>query len=918
MTDILSIGASATMLNQKSLATVSNNIANLHTEGYSRQEAISLENNPSQYGVHYVGTGAYLGSVTRNYNAFVERNLSSSLNQLSSHVPMYDYTSQLVDSIASESSSLAPAFDKFFVIADKLSTQPFSTPMRLELMSAADFLSGRIRDLAQNLTKLDNESALELERTVSKANVLTSQLANINRELLKNSSIERQPMSVLDQRDKALKELSAFIGTEVTVKTNGQVDVRVKDSGALATLVAGDRSKALSVNLVSNRPGSQALVLDKYGDNTQLINLQGGSISCLASFRSDVLAPLMSKIEMMAASFISRVNNVNREGLTPGNEVGGDVFKVERRFNVTDTNNIPVTGTLVSQTRELSKEVNVSIAWLGENNWQITDLDNKTSQSMVAMMVGNSLALPSLGLAVQFGKSPVRGEAIIIKSDLSAAHGIKLAISDGGQFAFAEKYYVGQAATNQRTVETSLIPGVQLPVSGLAAVPVLSSFVSKNVPLTITTSSEKPALVVPEGASEFVVSFRPAVGSDAQLQVLTADFNHLLGADLSTNTGSIDAMRAAAFDAKSSYLNTSRRDASVGSFAYRGTTFFYGHKASGFAQAVDIPGVTGATGGTNVIAGGALKINGQVLTGPLALSAGESLSAQKVADWFNANVSAIAAADRPAVQATVVSVPVTDQRGNVMNDATTGVALSKNVVRFVGNQVQFSFSQTGKPSDLSVLGLDTGVYGSGAAAEKLLIYATATTNVETSLQINVPTNGMPNTSKGLNNPAVVSFSTINGLLHYDLKDQQGLLIARRRFDADAGVALPGMTLKFDRTPAAGDVFNVQVNANAFSDNRNLLKLIAVSDEKLLNNQTLQQYYLTTVNTVGNVKDIASMNKETAQIIYDHAVEQKSKVAGVNLDQEAADLIRFQQAYQASAQVIQASIKLFDTLLSTNR
>ena len=111
---------------------------------------------------------------------------------------------------------------------------------------------------------------------------------------------------------------------------------------------------------------------------------------------------------------------------------------------------------------------------------------------------------------------------------------------------------------------------------------------------------------------------------------------------------------------------------------------------------------------------------------------------------------------------------------------------------------------------------------------------------------------------------------------------------------------------------------MQVNANAASDNRNLLKLIAVSDEKLVNQQTLQQYYLTMVNTVGNVKDIASMNKETAQIIHDHAVDQKSKVAGVNLDQEAADLIRFQQAYQASAQVIQASIKLFDTLLNTSR
>jgi flagellar hook-associated protein 1 FlgK len=151
-----------------------------------------------------------------------------------------------------------------------------------------------------------------------------------------------------------------------------------------------------------------------------------------------------------------------------------------------------------------------------------------------------------------------------------------------------------------------------------------------------------------------------------------------------------------------------------------------------------------------------------------------------------------------------------------------------------------------------------------------------------------------------------------------LHDQNDLLIARRRFDESTGALLPGMSLQFDRSPVAGDVFDVRVNQNAASDNRNLLALISLRDGKLVNQQTLQEYYLSMVNTVGNVQSIASMNKETTQIIYEHAVSQKSQVSGVNLDQEAADLIRFQQAYQASAQIIQASIKLFDTLLNTSR
>jgi flagellar hook-associated protein FlgK len=916
MTDILSIGASATMLYQKSLATVSNNVANLHTEGYSRQEAISLESQPAEFGVHYVGTGAYLGSIKRNYDAFVERNLTSSLNQLSGHEVMLSYTSRLIDSISAESLALTPAIDRFFGVAEKLSNEPASAPQRADLLAAGDFLAGRVRDFARNLSTLDQESARDMESKVQQVNALTSQLAEVNRQLQKNSTLLKQPMTLLDQRDLVIKDLSALIGTDVKELPNGQLDVRVKDAGPLAILVSGDRAKALSVKLTADRPGFQTLVLDEYGDNRPLLKVPGGSLSGLTSFRSDVLAPLISQIDQLADRFVSSVNKVNRNGLTQDSKVGVDVFSIERRFTVTDGRNFPIAGTQVSTTRVLDEEVSLSVAWLGGDDWQVTNLKNQSSQTIVAKLVNNTLNIASAGISIRFGAQPSRGDAILIKSDRSPAHGIRLAISDGSQFAFGEKYYVGQTATNNKPLETTLLTGERAAPASLANVPSLEKFVGKNVPLTLSTSQVKPALVVPQGASDFVVSFRPAVGSDAQLQLMTAEFNHLLGTELSA--GAVDAVRTGAFDQSSRYVSANRRDASVGSLTYRGTTFFYGHKAAGFTQSSAIPAVTGAQAGTQLIAAGALKINGQTLAGALTLASGESLSAKRVADWFNTNVAAIAVEQRPAVLATVVSVPVTDQTGSIVKDALTSAPVMQDVVRFVGEQVQFSFGQPGKPSDLSVLGLSTGLYATGATAEKLLVYATAGSQVTTDIQVNVPANGFSAPANALNEPFRVSFSTIDGQLHYDLQDQSGALIARRRFDESAGVLLPGMSLRFDRSPTAGDVFGVRVNQDAASDNRNLLALINIRDTKLVNQQTLQDYYLTMVNTVGNVQTIASMNKETTQIIYEHAVSQKSQVSGVNLDQEAADLIRFQQAYQASAQIIQASIKLFDTLLNTNR
>jgi flagellar hook-associated protein FlgK len=66
--------------------------------------------------------------------------------------------------------------------------------------------------------------------------------------------------------------------------------------------------------------------------------------------------------------------------------------------------------------------------------------------------------------------------------------------------------------------------------------------------------------------------------------------------------------------------------------------------------------------------------------------------------------------------------------------------------------------------------------------------------------------------------------------------------------------------------------------------------------------------------VGNKATLSRISQEALQVVYDQAVETRDSVSGVSLDTEAADLIRFQQAYQASAQVIQVASKLFDSIL----
>jgi flagellar hook-associated protein 1 FlgK len=73
-----------------------------------------------------------------------------------------------------------------------------------------------------------------------------------------------------------------------------------------------------------------------------------------------------------------------------------------------------------------------------------------------------------------------------------------------------------------------------------------------------------------------------------------------------------------------------------------------------------------------------------------------------------------------------------------------------------------------------------------------------------------------------------------------------------------------------------------------------------------------------VGFVGSQTQAANVSSEAHALLLDQAVSRNAAVVGVNLDEEAADLIRFQQAYQAAAQVISAVQNMFDTLLQSTR
>ena len=122
------------------------------------------------------------------------------------------------------------------------------------------------------------------------------------------------------------------------------------------------------------------------------------------------------------------------------------------------------------------------------------------------------------------------------------------------------------------------------------------------------------------------------------------------------------------------------------------------------------------------------------------------------------------------------------------------------------------------------------------------------------------------------------------------------------------------------TPEDGDTFTISNNTSGAGDNRNALLLGALQTEGSLLDSTAnyQEVFAGTIGEVGIQVRQAEAALATQTALRNQSEQSLSALAGVNLDEEAANLLRFQQAYQASAQVISTANELFQSLIAAFR
>ncbi|MCE3000258.1 MAG: flagellar hook-associated protein FlgK [Betaproteobacteria bacterium] len=132
----------------------------------------------------------------------------------------------------------------------------------------------------------------------------------------------------------------------------------------------------------------------------------------------------------------------------------------------------------------------------------------------------------------------------------------------------------------------------------------------------------------------------------------------------------------------------------------------------------------------------------------------------------------------------------------------------------------------------------------------------------------------------------------------------------------ADISYNGWTIRISGTPAAGDSFIIEANSGGRGDNRNALQLAALQGAQNLvgGRAGYQSAYSQIAGSVGARTREAQISAEAQDNVTAQARQAQQSLSGVNLDEEAANLIRYQQAYQASSKVVEVASRLFETLL----
>jgi len=445
MADMLSTGVSGLLAAQIGLSTVSHNVANANTDGYSRQLVSYAARLPEGQANYYIGTGVNTVAVQRAYSQFLNSSLWSATSAQGRAGSMASLTGQLNDQL-SGSSNLQTSLDSFFGAVQDMANAPSDAASRQVLLARAGGLASTFRALSGQFSQLSGQVQQQIGEAVDAINSDSQSIAKLNGLIRSSQATDgTPPADLLDQRDALVKKLAGEVGISVVPQNDNTISVFVGNGQALVT---GTEAHALGT--APNMYDATRLEVVGAASGAVLSGrIGGGTLGALLDFRGNVLDPAQNQLGRSAQALASAFNAQHAQGADLRGQLGGTFFDVAGPTVQAAASNSG-SGTLDASIGDIGalSGKDYVLSYDG-SNWSMRD----TGGNSVALSGSGTGADPfvAAGLSLVVGAGANAGDSFRVQPSRNAAASFSVAIDDPDKVAAAAPLKASAAAGNSGT-----------------------------------------------------------------------------------------------------------------------------------------------------------------------------------------------------------------------------------------------------------------------------------------------------------------------------------------------------------------------------------------------------------------------------------------------------------------------------------
>ncbi|PID42547.1 MAG: flagellar hook-associated protein FlgK [Proteobacteria bacterium] len=891
MANIVNIGLSGLLAHQAALNTTSNNVSNTDTPGYSRQEVRFVQKPLDFAGYAYQGAGVDARTVNRITEEYLVGQVRADEVVYNKSNAFLTRAEQLDTLLSQETTSITSAMTDFFNAIQSGADNPTAIPERQIVLAESEKLVHRFHSMYSRLEDQSNITIEQINSNVAEMNSLARSLGYLNQAIARAIPTGRGdlPNSLLDERDEVLRKLSEKTSLEAIINEDHTVDVFI---GRGAALVVNDTVNRVSVLEDPMDPSQIDIAIMQNGLKQEITGeIIGGELGGILQFRDSLLTETLDTMGRIALVLADTVNGQHRVGMdlesNPGDFFFTDINSPElQRSRVlgNEHNALPADRVLsleIVNVGQLGTD-DYTLSFEGPGNSDYTIRNNRTDRMVQqgTLPSGFPVNIDFDGLRLKLESGSFQsGDQFLIQPVKHGARDIALHIDRVEEVAFSSPIRTEADLGNRGNAVIS--PGTMLDIdspltnqtlpffarSGELSPPIAIRFITEDTYEVMDASD--PANLVPLTPPLHSQHFVAGVANP----LFTSDPAETIVSAGGTSITQMPAPAASPTTLDNGYsaqtVTILHRDPVTGVATPSVVTLNAGASAQEIATTLsEIPGV-------QANAYSQIKISNFVDNGvgnPLSLS-------------LNGQALAIAA---PAIFGP-------DELARAINNDEV-----------LGDQGIYAISDGVELSVFSSKGVDlvvtAGGTGDSVTVDKISPYdgSSLASRVVTSGQ-NVAVGGFLDIT--LSDGATL-FSGTNGVFQQT---------------PPARSSYTGFTAEISGAPQAGDVFRIGYNEGGTADNRNALKLAALELAETVGGvSTYSDLYSAMVEKIGTETGRARLDTEASESLLKQSTRSRDSVSGVNLDEEAARLVQYQAAYNASTKVVSLAQELFNTLLGTFR